>query len=48
MPNSLFKAMLSKRNEAEKKLNPYVYVMNIINNEFRLRGTVRKIFVYED
>lgn len=45
MPNKLFKAYLEQRTEAEKKINPYVYVMNILNENAGLRGTVKKILI---
>lgn len=48
MSHRMFKTILSKRREVEKKMDPYKYVMNVVNNEFGLKGTVNKIFVYED
>lgn len=44
---SAFNAYLKLRNEAEKKLNPYSYVMGILNEQGGLRGTVKKIHVQE-
>lgn len=41
----MFNAMLEQRTEAEKKLNPYNYVMGVINEGFGLHGTVKKILI---
>lgn len=45
MPKKMFRSMLEKRTKEEGKLNPYDYVMNIINEEFGLRGTVTRLSV---
>lgn len=45
MSSRMFNAMLEQRTEAEKKLNPYNYVMGIINEGFGLHGTVKKILI---
>lgn len=45
MPEKMFYGMLKKRTEEEEKLNPYVYVMNVINKEFGLRGKVTRLSV---
>lgn len=43
-----FNAILETRNEIEKKMNPYDYVMNIINTEYGLRGTVKHLSIFDD
>lgn len=48
MAKKMFNAILDKRNDLEKKQNPYNYVIDVINKEFGLRGEVKKIFIYED
>lgn len=48
MTKTAFNAILETRNEAEKKLNPYDYVMNVINTEYGLRGTVKHIAIFDD
>lgn len=40
-----FNFLLEQRTEDEKKINPYVYVMGIINAEYGLRGTVKKLAI---
>lgn len=45
MSNKMFNAMLEGRTESEKKLNPYAYIMGVINEQFGLRGTVQKILI---
>lgn len=43
-----FDSILETRAEAEKKLNPYQYVMDVINTEYGLRGTVTHIAIFDD
>lgn len=45
MSRDMFNAMLKQRSEGEKKLNPYNYVMNVINEEWNLRGKVTRLSV---
>lgn len=47
MSKTLFDSYLKTRKEKDKKLNPYVYVMGVINEEFNLRGTVKHLFIYD-
>lgn len=48
MTKKMFDAILSTRvTESEKKLNPYEYVMNVLNNEYGLRGTVKHISIFD-
>lgn len=47
MTKATFNAILSTRNEEEKKHNPYEYVMKVINDSYGLRGTVKHIFILE-
>ena len=46
MTKKMFDEILSWRTEEEKKLNPYNYVMNVVNEQFRLRGTVKHISIF--
>lgn len=45
MTQKMFNAMLEQRTEVEKKENPYTYVMGVINREYGLRGTVKRILI---
>lgn len=45
MPKQMFEAILKTRNNKNSKMNPYVYVMNVINESFGLRGTVTKLSI---
>lgn len=45
MTSKMFHAMLDDRTEDEKKMNPYVYVMSVINEQFGLRGSVKRILI---
>ncbi len=45
MTKKMFNAMLDKRTGAEEKENPYRYVMNVINEEWGLRGTVVRLSI---
>lgn len=46
MTKKMFDEILSWRTEEEKKLNPYNYVMNVVNEQFGLRGTVKHISIF--
>lgn len=48
MTSKMFNAMLEHRTEAEKKMNPYTYITNVVNEEFGLKGTVKKILVSDE
>lgn len=43
MSRKAFDSMLEKRSEIERKENPYVYVMKIINESYGLKGVVTSI-----
>lgn len=43
MTKKSFDSILTTRNEAEKKLNPYQYVMQYLNEQNNLRGKVTSI-----
>lgn len=45
MSKSMFQALLRERKEDEVRLNPYSYVMKIINEQFGLKGTVTHVIV---
>lgn len=48
MNKKMFDEILSSRQtEADKKMNPYTYVMGVINEQFGLRGTVKHISLFE-
>jgi hypothetical protein len=47
MNKKTFDNLLKTRKDNEKKMNPYKYVMNIINEQYGLRGTVNRLNVYE-
>lgn len=43
MTKQMFNSLLETRKEEEKKLNPYSFVINVINDTFGLHGTVKRI-----
>lgn len=46
MTKKMFNAILkTRRNNEEAKLNPHNYVMNVVNNNFGLRGHVTHLIV---
>ena len=45
MTKKMYNAILGVRNESEMNERPYDFVINFINKEFRLRGTVKQIHV---
>lgn len=47
MSKKMFNELLSSRAEEEKKQNPYVYVIQIINEQFGLKETVNKVSFYD-
>ena len=47
MTKTAFDNILKTRNEAEKKTNPYTFVMGILNSQNGLRGTVKKLHIIE-
>ena len=47
MTRTMFNHLLSTRSEGEKKLNPYVFVMGIINEQFGIKGEVTHISIYD-
>lgn len=48
MAKKMFDSILATRaTESEKKMNPYEYVMKVVNDEFGLRGTVKHIGVFD-
>ena len=44
----MYNALLGTRHEADMTENPYTFVINLINNEFGLRGTVKRIHIVEE
>lgn len=48
MSKKLFDAILGKRTEGEKRKNPKDYVVDVINREFGLKGTVTSVSIYSD
>lgn len=47
MPRKMFRSYLLTRNEAEKKQNPYQYVMDCLNSRGDLIGKVTSIQVVD-
>lgn len=43
----MFTSILSLRSEADKKLNPYQYVMGYLNEQNNLRGKVTSVQVVD-
>lgn len=48
MTKRMFDGILATRTEDEKRMNPYSYVMNFINESYGLRGTVTHISIAID
>lgn len=48
MTRKMFNSILENRTDEDKKANPYVFVMNYLNEQNGLRGTVRNISIQED
>lgn len=48
MNKKMFDEILnSRQTESDKKMNPYTYVMGVINEQFGLKGTVKHISLFE-
>ena len=47
MTQRMFDSILDTRTEEEKKQNPYSYVMDVLNAEYGLRGTVKHISIFD-
>ena len=47
MSKTAFDAIVKTRPEVEKNTNPYTYVMNILNEQGGLKGTVKEVHVRE-
>ena len=47
MTKQMFDTILDTRSEEEKKLNPYVFVIRYINDNFGLKGRVRHISLFD-
>ena len=47
MTKQMFDSLLKTRSETEKRLNPYVFVMQVVHREFGVKGTVTHITVSE-
>lgn len=47
MTQRMFDSLLEGRTEEEKKKNPYVYVMQVINEQFGLKGKVTHIHIFD-
>lgn len=45
MTKKMYNAILGIRKESEMGENPYTFVINFINNEFGLRGTVKHLHI---
>lgn len=43
MTKTAFQEMLKLRTPEEMKLNPYAFVMKVINDTYCLRGTVKRL-----
>lgn len=47
MTKRMFNSILDGKGE-EIKNNPYAYVLNIVNEQFGLRGKVERILIYSE
>ena len=45
MSKQHFDAILATRKSDEKKMNPYVFVMKILNEQYGIRGEVKKLLI---
>lgn len=43
MPKKMFNAFVKARTGEDKKMNPYTYMMQVINTEFGILGEVKRI-----
>lgn len=48
MTKKMFNHFLEGRSEEEAKQNPYNYVMDLVNREFGIKGTVKRILIYDN
>lgn len=48
MTKKMYNAILGIRKESEMNENPYAFVINFINSEFGLRGTVKQIHILSE
>lgn len=48
MTKEMFDSILATRTEAEKKQNPYNYVMDTLNREGNFLGTIKRLSIMED
>ena len=46
MSKKMFDTLLKTRKEEEKKMNPYTFVMKIINEQFGVKGEVTHVSIY--
>lgn len=47
MTKTMFDNILSTRTEEQKRMNPYSFVMSVLNEQFGLKGTVKHISIFE-
>ena len=47
MTKQMFDNLLDSRSDEEKKMNPYVFVIKYINENFGLKGTVKHISLFD-
>ncbi len=46
MPKQMFDLLVKTRSSAaDKKMNPYAYVMKVVNSDFGLKGEVKKLHI---
>ena len=46
MSKQMFDSLVKTRNSAaDKKMNPYAYVMKVVNSDFGLKGEVKKLHI---
>lgn len=43
MPRKMFNALVKTRNGEDKKMNPYTYVIKMVNEDFGILGEVNRI-----
>lgn len=46
MSKACFDSIIGTRQGKEKNMNPYVYAVDYINNEYGLKGTCVEVVVY--
>jgi len=47
MTKKMFDSLLKTRSESEKSMNPYAFVMKVINEQFGIKGQVTHVTFYE-